>query len=78
MKNVKVTTVLVIESTWTEEDFVKIDTHEPDSEEFATYTNRLKNLSHDELTEVVRDCWDGLSVFEYNTTIVHEVKVGEE
>jgi hypothetical protein len=91
MKNVKVTTVLVIETTWTEEDFTKevpTGTFDEDGNaqymviedetEFEAYVDKLRSLDHDELTEVVSDCWDNLSVFEYNKIIAHTVQTGLE
>jgi hypothetical protein len=91
MKNVKVTTVLVIETTWTEADFIKIEptgsfdeegneiaiTIE-DFEEFEAYVAKIRSLNHVELTEVVSDCWDNRSVFEHSKIIAHSVTEGLE
>jgi hypothetical protein len=80
MRNVKIRTVIVLETTWTEDDFLE-DGNQPRPIEgaFERHVEELKSLTKDELTEIQSDMWDsGRAIFESGQIIAQELVEGEE
>jgi hypothetical protein len=82
VKNVKIRTVIVLETTWTEDDFECFeDGNQPRPIEgaFERHVEELKSHSRDELTEIQSDMWDsGRAIFESGQVIAQELVEGEE
>jgi hypothetical protein len=82
MRNVKIRTVIVLETTWTEDDFLE-DGNQPQPRPiegaFERHVEELKSHSRDELTEIQSDMWDsGRAIFESGQVIAQELVEGEE